>query len=149
MADEKNREQQSGKQKEKSQQKQNNPFSEQEKHGDEQQRRAPGTEREYRGDQSRQRRAPSVEEEEDDQESERKRALNKEGRGEEEFGFALPLPQSLTLFCRLQDSVASAFRLCSTLAKREYSSSCIDFGSLRHDHYQAHINTHNFGGGER
>jgi len=31
MADEKNREQQSGKQKEKSQQKQNNPFSEQEK----------------------------------------------------------------------------------------------------------------------
>ena len=42
MADEKNREQQSGKQKEKSQQKQNNPFSEQEKHGDEQQRRAPG-----------------------------------------------------------------------------------------------------------
>jgi hypothetical protein len=61
MADEKNREQQSGKQKEQSQQKQNNPFSEQEKHGDEQQRRAPGTEREYQGDQSRQRRDPGVE----------------------------------------------------------------------------------------
>ena len=72
LADEKNREHQSGKQKEQSQQKQNNPFSEQEKHGDEQQRRAPGPEREYQGDQSRQRRAPGVGE--DDQEGERKRA---------------------------------------------------------------------------
>src|SRR5947208_15034039 len=117
MADEKNREQQSGKQKEKSQQKQNNPFSEQEKHGDEQQRRAPGTEREYRGDQSRQRRAPSVEEE-DDQESERKRALSKEGRGRKSLASPCPPTVANALLPPPRwRRISLLFRLCSTLAK--------------------------------
>ena len=57
------------------QNKENNPFSEQEKHGDESQRRAPGSEREYQGDPSVQRRAPgteeNIDEEDDSEDSER------------------------------------------------------------------------------